>query len=240
MIIRIFLTVASIALFTGCRSQTATDIVEKYIEVSGGRDLWKALRTVTADFVIKDETADWPGHLVVVEGQGYKLEYTLLGRKSIECYTRDSGWVLNALWYLGLRTLPAKEQIVLRDKLYIQPLVHYKESGATLKLLGKEDNDYMIQYTDTSGFQVLYQIDATTGYLHQETRYVQKNGAVTTLSTTIFENYRKSPEGYAIAYTQHVSGVTGPPLLTVIVKDVKFNLPVDMKIFAFGHSADEE
>jgi|GEM_PF-7067788 len=239
MLNRTFFTIALIAAFTGCNSQTATDIVERYIEVSGGRNLWNSVKTVTADFAIKDETSEWPGHLVVVEGEAYKLEYTLLGRKSIECYTRHSGWVLNALWYLGLRELPAEEQTVLRDKLYIQPLIRYKESGATLKLLGKEENDYMIRYTDSSGTQALYQIDATTGYLHKETRYVQKNGAVTTLSMTIFDNYRKSPEGYAIAYTQYVSGVTGPPLLTVIVRDVKFNQPVDMNIFTFGHSADD-
>lgn len=123
----------------------------------------------------------------------------------------------------------------MKDKLYIHPLALYKQRGGTLKLVGKEDDNYIILYTNPDGIEARYLIDSKTYYIHKETRYVKKDGVLTELSTTIFEDYRKTPEGYCVAYTQHISGVTGPPLLTFVVKNIVFNNSVNNNIFDYGN-----
>lgn len=222
-----------------CQAQTAGEIVDKYIEAMGGLEKINSIKSVSADFALKEINAEIPGQLTVVEGSAYKVELSVSGRKIIECYTQDGGWVLNSLWYTGLKKLSESENNLMKDKLHIQPLALYRQRGGTLELVGKEGNNYIIMYTQPDGIEVSYLIDSKTYYIYKETRFVKKDGALTELSAVIFEDYRKTPEGYMMAYTQHVSGVTGPPLLTFVVKNIVFNQTIDNKIFNYGNQRSD-
>lgn len=221
-------------------SQSADDIVNKYIAATGGADKWS--KVVSLKYTGTYQMG--PGMLAPVSGvamtkpfKGSYSDFTWQGMTTKNAIRADSGWSYNP--FGGKReTDPVSPDEIRSDKLTSDPqglLFNYKQKGYTVEYLGTDDMDgtdvLKLRLTTPEGDMVYYYLDAETFYILKEVDRVKLKDKEQK-SYAAYSDFRKNDFGIVLPYSQQRidenGNEQGGP---VNYSKIEVNASIDAKIF---------
>src|SRR5215831_17758562 len=168
-----------LAVFLGCvqlaAAQTADEIIEKHLAALGGRAALNNLksRSVKGTITVSTPGGNLTGTIEALNEVPNKsrtfiqLDLTSLGLGKVvqdQRFDGTSGYVLDTMQ--GNRDITGDQLEVMKNAQFPNPLLNYKEMGATVELAGKEkvgDRDaYVLIGKPKTGPVIRYYIDAET------------------------------------------------------------------------------
>jgi outer membrane lipoprotein-sorting protein len=168
-----------LAVFLGCVqfavAQTADEIIEKHLAALGGRAALNNLksRSMKGTITVSTPGGDLTGPIEVLNEAPNKtrtfiqLDLTSVGLGKViqdQRFDGTSGYVIDSLQ--GNRDITGDQLEVMKNAQFPNPLLNYKEMGATVELAGKEkvgDRDaYVLIGKPKTGPAVRHYIDAET------------------------------------------------------------------------------
>lgn len=228
---KLTLAFLSIIIVQAANAQTVDEVINKYIEVIGGKEKMLALKTVKMQGGLSVNGFDIGIVNTISNGVGLRTDIAVPGmEEGFQIMTPTKGW--SYLPFQG-QTGPVEES---EDRvksgqasLDLQgPLLNYKEKGHTAELIGKEKSDdvecFKIKLTHKNGKVTFYYFDAVTFYKIKATSKAMVNGEETETVTT-YSDFKKTPEGYLFAFSQ--TNARG----TIVFSSIEVNKPVDESIF---------
>jgi len=156
------------ALFTNiaARAQSADDIVNKYIDAIGGKDIIKKVQSLYMEGTVQVMGNDNPTKVTMLSGKGYKTETEFNGMKMVQCITDKGGWAINPLNGGNVEAMP--EEQYKSAKAQLDPggeLFSYSAKGSTVELLGKDNNLYKLKLVTIDTNETTYFIDPATYFI---------------------------------------------------------------------------
>ena len=218
------------------QSQTADDIIAKYVARVGGLERIQATRSIrrTGKFI----GGGGFEAIVVQENRRPNLvreEFALQGMTAINAWDGKEGWKINP--FAGKKdaeTLSEDEMHgILLDADFDEPLIGYKAKGNKVELVGTDQ----VEGTDVQKLRVtlpngdirLYYMDADSGVpiRMEETRIVR--GAEQQIETTLGDY--KPVNGWLMPFSIE-SGPKGQDKSTVHYEKIEANVTIDDRRFA--------
>lgn len=228
-------------LFCGfAHAQTADEIINKYIDATGGHDKWAHVNTLkfTGTYNMGPGMEAPTSRIITSKPTiAYYGDFSWQGMTAKSAMRADSGW--KYMPFSGKReTDPMSANEIRNTRLDADPqglLFNYKEKGYTADYLGTDDMDgsdvYKIRLTTRDGDMVYYYIDMETYYIlkiAERVRFKDKEEK----SYTVYSDYKKTDYGIIMAYAtqqvdEHGNEQGGPVTYTKI----EVNPVVDYSIF---------
>ena len=152
------------------RSQTAEEVVKKYLDARGGVDKIKAVQSerVTGHIAFAPGV-EGPFLLEFQRPLKMHMEATIQGRSLIRVYDgKSAGWVINPFEETkGVQSMSAADLSTISDEAdFDGPLVDYQAKGNRIELTGKDDVDgkpvFKLKLIRKNGDERIYYIDAAS------------------------------------------------------------------------------
>ena len=210
---------------------TADEVVNKYLDALGGQDAIGKVKTMSVEGTMQVMGSDAPTTTITVDGVGTKQESDFNGTKIISCYTDKSGWAVNPMAGASDPTpMPEDQYSSGKAGIYVGgPLYNYADKGSTIELASKDDKTYTIKLTTKEKVKYTFVIDAKTNLVDTMTMEAQIQGQPMTVMAS-YSDYRKTETGFMVPYSIGLD--LGQLQLSITVKKVELNKPIDPAIFA--------
>ncbi len=229
---------ASIGLFCAvtATAQTPDEIIGKYIQTIGGKDLLTKITSVYTESTMDVMGMQGNVKTTTLNGKGLKQETDIMGTLMTTCYSDKGGWSINPMTgATSPEDMPAaqynsgKEQIVVGA-----PFINYAEKGYKTELMGTEAvgtvNAYKIKMTSPDSISAVYYFDPGTFYLVKSVQSIEMQGQMTDNEIT-FSDYKQT-DGFALPYKMEMNIGGGQFQMAMTVSKVELNNPVDEAIFS--------
>jgi hypothetical protein len=231
-----------VAVVHQASAQTADEIVERALTAAGGRAAHAKLRSrrATGTIALGTPAGEMSGTVEMLNEAPNKsralvqVDLSSLGAGKLTIDQRFdglSGYVLDSL--NGNREITGSQLETMRGGSFPNPLLNYKQLGATITLAGKEkvgdrEADVVI-YEPTSGAPTRFFIDAQT---HLVLKVVVKlevpQMGVDVEQTTAFSDYR-DVDGVKLPFQLQTS--SSVQNFTITFTSVEHNVPIDPALF---------
>jgi len=219
-------------------SQTADDIIDKYIEAIGGVDKINSIKTIKLSVTMTMLGIDIPTEIIYKRPNKIWEEAISKTTTFIKAYNGLVAWKLSDPLNKGSKPeiLDDEEtKKMLKQSRFEKDLVNYKNKGYTAEFIDTENLDgtnvYKIRLSDKENITSDYYIDINSYFLIQEIVVTQVQGNEFVI-TNYFKNY-KSADGYYVPYSFAVKIKMGTVSSTIEgnVKKIDINIDVDDNIF---------
>ncbi|MEO5681076.1 MAG: hypothetical protein ABIQ88_00480 [Chitinophagaceae bacterium] len=228
-IIPCVLAIAALVSTLSVTAQTAEEIVGKYVDAIGGKDVLNQVKSVYLESSVQIMGNDAPAVTTILNGKAFKTEMDFNGQKMIQCFTDKGGWAVNPMSGGNAEAMP--DEIYKQGKEQYEvggPLFDYAAKGNKIELLGKDGNNFKLKVTSKDNSVSTYLIDASTYYISKIVKKGNMMGQEVEV-TISFTDYKKTEAGYVIPYT--INTDLGQFALTSAIKKVEINKAVDPAIF---------
>ena len=187
----LFFTISNTAF-----SQTADDVITKYIEAIGGKDYIKNLKSLSIESKGEMSSIEFVIREITVNGEAYKYEMDFGQASLINFFSKRGGWKSNPLTGSTDATdMTEEENEAGLIRMYIgAPFINYKDFGYTVKLEGEDEVAdkvaLKVKMTDANNVEASYYFDNSTGLLIKSVAQEESMGQMVE-SITTFSDYRK-------------------------------------------------
>ena len=167
--------------FTGS-TQTADEIINKYITAIGGKENWKKINSLKMEGNIQVQGLEIPFTMQAVNGKGVRTDGEFQGNSFIDIITPTKGWSQNPM--AGKATLQPLSDDELKEKLDAMDIqgafLDYKEKGSMVEFLGKDEEDgndyYKIKLTTKNKNETTYFFDTKTYLVYKQETISKQQG----------------------------------------------------------------
>jgi hypothetical protein len=229
----IALSIIAFSFAANLLSQTADEIIGKYIQVIGGKERLNKITSVYTESTIEAMGAQGIIKSTTLNGKGMRTDIEIAGYNIISCYTDKEGWSINTMIGESSAKIMAPAQFNLgKDQIIIGgPFINYGEKGYKVELLGKDTviNAYKIKFTSPDSVVSVCYFDTRTFYLLQAAYQSVAMGQIVE-SVTNYSDFRQV-DGYTIPYKMELSLAGGQYINDMTVTKAELNKPVDELIF---------
>jgi hypothetical protein len=219
-------------------SQSADEVINKYIAYIGGMQKWKSVKTITSTGTYNYGGMEFPFTSYSKAPDRYKYIVAAHGKSFTQAYDGNQGWRIDGFKDEKKKTIlkGRKQARAMANEADVElesPFINYREKGHTILMEGM----------DTIGNKTCYQI-----------RLMQKNGDSATFffdnkdfalvkKQAVAKNWELDNAMLDIVYSDYrlTSGIrmphkitcssNGQDILIIAVKSVKLNLPMADSIF---------
>jgi len=220
------------------QAQTVDEIVTKHIDAMGGKTQLTAIKTIYKESSVEVMGNEAPSITYIINGKAYKNELDFGGQKIIQCVTNTGGWSVNPM--AGQTTpTPLTEDLVKASQVQLEiggPLLDYAAKGYKVEMIGKDTAgslSYKLRLTTKEGMIMTFFIDGKTWYMTKSINKVNAGGQEIETVVT-FSDYKKTENGYVMAYSQ---SITLPQVtLNITHKKIEVNKEIDPAIFEMPKS----
>lgn len=231
------LALAFIALFCAVTvsAQTADEIINKYIQTVGGKDLLTKITSVYTESTIDVMGNQGNVKSTTLNGKGMKQETEVMGTTMATCYTDKGGWSINPMTgSTSAEVMPDAQYKAGKDQITIgAPFINYAMNGYKIELVGNEQvgtvNAYKVKFTSPDSISSVYYFDPATNYMIKSVQQSEMQGQKTNIAIT-YSDFRQV-EGYAIPYKMDMDIADGQFTMGMQVTKVELNKPVNDSIF---------
>jgi hypothetical protein len=216
-------------------AQTADEILSKYIQAVGGKDLLTKITSVYTESTMDVMGMQANVKTTTLNGKGTRQDVDISGSIMTTCYNDKGGWSINPM--TGATTpeaMPEGQYNSGKDQIVVgAPFINYAENGYKTELVGNEAvgtvNAYKIKLTAPDGTSSFYFFDPGTSYLVKSIQMMEMQGQMIDNGIT-YSDYRQV-EGYAVPYKMEMNIAGGQFQMAMTVSKVELNKPVDETIF---------
>lgn len=227
------ITLVTFLVITSAKAQTPTaeKIIDKYIQAIGGAQKWKAVKSMKLAVTLRTSGIDIPGVVQATADGRQRMEFTYSGLKMIRAYDGITAWAFDQFNGMAAPArLPEEQAKDLTDEEFLDEFIDYKEKGATVAYLGKEEYEglpyHKVSKKEKDGEEAVFLFDEETGLLLLKRE--QADGA---LSETQYQDYK---EVNGLTMPMKVIGKSnGQILQSFIVKEATFDVEMSEELFAF-------
>jgi hypothetical protein len=218
--------------FVTVKAQTADEIVNKYLEVTGGVAKLKTVQTVIMEGSMSAQGMDIVVKSFAKNNYGLRQNFEVMGMSNYTIMRKDSGWsFIPVMGQQAPEPITADALKLTENNLDIQgSFIDYKAKGHSIEYVGKEDVDgtecHVVKINYKNGESATYYFDPATGYAIQTKAKANVNGQEMEMVTKM-SNYTKNADGFVFPMTIEGGGMPGILTLT----KVEINKPVDEAIF---------
>jgi outer membrane lipoprotein-sorting protein len=221
-------------------AQTADEIIDNYIENTGGADAWNALTGTKMSGSATNAGMTIPVDIINMKDGKTMITIDLQGQKMTQlAFDGETMWTFN---FITMQ--PEKDDTETTENMkanlgnFPTPFLNYKEKGYSVELLGKETKDgietFKIQLTQNpvmiNGVEepsiTYYYFDTETFIPIMSESPINAGPMKGQMSTQTFSEY------------QEVGGLYFPFLMTmtgqtITLKEIVLNPEIDMSLFSF-------
>jgi outer membrane lipoprotein-sorting protein len=218
-------------------SQTADDIINKYIDAIGGMSKIESIRTVKVTGKSGFGSMEFPFAMTYKLPSAVYMEVTMQGLTMKRAYDGTAGWKI--VPFQGQKDPEKMNEGEIKNMKeeadFNGQLVNYKSKGDSVEFLGKEDMEgsdtYKLKVTNKDGDVTYYYLD-TASYLILKSSTKRKMNEKEIDMDTYYSDY-KTIDGYTMPFAMETKADMGPMGHTqkVTIESVEFNVPVDDSIF---------
>ncbi|GAA4399625.1 hypothetical protein GCM10023187_11780 [Nibrella viscosa] len=240
------LNLLTVLFFIGltAQAQTVDEIINKYHEVTGGKDKWLALQSVRMTGKAKAQGMDFPVSVLQKAPNKQILKVNIQGKEFVQtAYDGTTGWSTNFMSQKPEK-MAAEDSDILKQESELQDsFLNYKEKGYTAELQGKETIEgtecYKIKLTkkpvkvdgkEEENFGYYFISVADNVPIMQ--RSFPKKGQVKGMAIDTYMSDYQEVNGLFMPFTitQKVNGQTA---FSMTADKIETNIAVDDKEFAF-------
>lgn len=229
------LALMSLLFVANTSAQTVDEIISKYVQAIGGKDLLGKINSVYTESTMDAMGMQATVKNTTLNGKGMKQEMDIMGSLMVTCFTDKGGWSINPM--AGATTpedMPEGQYNSGKDQIVVgAPFINYAEKGYKAELMGNEAvgdiNAYKIKLTSPDSISSIYYFDPNNSYLVKSVQEVEMQGQMIDNVIT-YSDYRQT-EGYAIPYKIDMVMAGGQFSMSMTVTKIELNKPVDEAIF---------
>ena len=214
------------------RSQTADEVINKYIAYTGGVKAWKKIRTATSSGTYNYGGMEFPFRSFSKAPDLYKYVVTFKGKSFVQAYDGVEGWRIDGFKNETKKTiLKGREALGMANESDVEiesPFINYQKKGHSVILEG----------TDTVNKKPCYKIilirnngDTTTCFFDAgnfaliKKQAVSKNTELNNSMLDIYYSDYRTTDGLKQPH-RIICKSNGQDILIITIKGVKFNVPV--------------
>ena len=228
-LLKAILTLLILLLFSKAYTQTADEIVDKYIKAIGGKDAWEKVNTIKQQAILDVNGTEINLELITVHEKGSRQTIFFSGMSGYTIYTPTAGYNFYP-WngHIKPEAITPEDLKENEDNMDAQgPLIDYKAKGHAVEYVGMDDFEgtdcYKLKLTEKSGKIITFYIDPSNYFVIHAVTITKANGQENE-SRIDFSNYQKLPEGIWLP----MNIIQGN---TVKIKKTEINVPVDESVF---------
>ena len=227
----------AVMIFLGllCQAQTVDDIIAKNMEVKGGIE---KLRTIKTNKIVgKMAMMGFETNVTMwyKEPAMMKMEMVIAEKLMTFGYDGKTAWQISPMTGSDDPqevTGAQAEQVKDNADMMSDPLVDYKKKGFTIDLEGKEDMEgtpvYKLKLTKKDGKVVYYFIDAEN-YIELKTEMTRTVNDREMTTETFFGDF-KEVDGVMMAHSMTIK-MNGQDMGNITLESVELNVPLDDNFF---------
>jgi hypothetical protein len=219
-------------------SQSADEVINKYIAYIGGMQKWKSVKTITSTGTYNYGGMEFPFTSYSKAPDRYKYIVAAHGKSFTQAYDGNQGWRIDGFKDEKKKTIlkDRKQARAMANEADVElesPFINYREKGHTILMEGM----------DTIGNKTCYQIklmqkngDSATFFFDNKDFALVKKQAVAknweldnAMLDIVYSDYRLT-SGIRMPHKITCSS-NGQDILIIAVKSVKLNLPMADSIF---------
>lgn len=230
-----------LTIFTSkIQAQTADQIVQKYIQQTGGEKAWKKIKTISSLGKYNYGGIEFPFTAIAKAPNKYKFIVPLNGKHYTQVFNGKTGWKIDAFknetkpQYLTGK--PARALANEADVEIESSLINYQKKGFSIHLEGKETIEkkeyFKVNLFKKEGEVESYFID-NQGYNLIMKRALSKNDELEkTILDAYYSDYREV-NGVKIAFVVSYK-FKDQNILKITTEKVEINTKVNDSIFKFS------
>jgi hypothetical protein len=217
-------------------AQTTDEIISKYIQTIGGKDLLTKITSVYIESSMDVMGTQGTVKTTTLNGKGMRQDMDIMGSIITTCYSDKGGWSINPMTgATSPEAMPEAQYNSGKDQIVVgAPFLNYTEKGYKAELLGTEAvgtvNAYKIKMTAPDSTSSVYFFDPVTSYLVKTIQSMEMQGQMTDNEIT-YSDYRQA-DGYTVPYKMDMNIAGGQFQMAMTVSKVELNKPVDEAIFS--------
>ena len=230
-IVVLFLSLVSVGGF----AQTVDEILEKMIEVQGGRKTLEAVKTITFSGSMQIVQMNITGSLAISmkEPNKVRVDAEMMGMTFTQAYDGATAWFTNPQTGASEEMPEKQAKYFKKEALGRDVLLNPKKLGITYKFKGKEkinDNDYLVlEQIHPDDYTITIYVDAQT-YLTYKSKAVALNQLEAEVETESITSDYKKVEGMMIPHS--ITTIQdGQEYMKVTITEVTFNPDLEDAFF---------
>lgn len=219
--------------FNALSAQSAKAIVDQYLEVIGGAEQWKKIKTMRTTASMNTQVMAFEGVIYAKYPDKQLVELDIQGQKLIQAYDGETAWWINPM--MGIiepQQMPEDLAQSMSSQKFESPFINYEEKGNTIELLGEKELDgittYEVRLGRADGITELYYFDKST-LLPIKMSTKSTDGQIT---ETHFSDYREINGGLIAPYGMNVK-VDDVTIQVLTFDEITLNEELGDDIFAY-------
>ncbi len=225
-------------------AQTADEIINKYIENTGGREAWSKVTSMKSVGNVKAQGMDFPTTMLSKQNK-QKISFTFQGKEIVQpAFDGQVGWQTNFMT-MKAEKMEAEDSEMLKSEFgdFPDAFLKYKEKGYTVELQGSETVEgtdcFKIKLTKKPVKADGVEVENASFYFFDKENYVpilvkseiKKGPQKGKFSETSMSDYQEV-NGLVLPFTidQKFDGQT---MASVKLTGIELNVTIDDKEFAF-------
>jgi outer membrane lipoprotein-sorting protein len=218
-------------------SQSADEVIARYIAFTGGVEQWNKVSTITSSGTYNYGGLEFPFKAWSKAPDLYKYEVTAKGKSFMQAFDGVQGWKIDGFKNETQKTLlTGKNATAMSNECDVElesPFINYQGKGHSIELTGKHTVGkkvcFTIKLTLKTGDMETYYFD-TSSYELVKKQAVSHNPELdNSLLDILYGDYRKT--GGILVPAKITCIVKGQTILVIIIQNIQLNLPVDDSIF---------
>ena len=224
-------------LFLIAKSQTADEVINKYVVFIGGEQNWKKVKTITTTGIYNYGGMEFPFVAYSKAPALYKYIVTANGKSFTQAYDGKVGWRIDGFKNETTKTiLKDKEATAMANEADVElesPFINYRQKGHKVLLQGNDTVNnqvcYKIKLIRKDGDTAIYFFDSGNFALVKK-QTISKNTEMNKAPLDIFYSNYEETDGIK---TPHIIACTadGQKILTITVESIQLNLPMEDNMF---------
>ncbi len=242
MKLKITLSIALITFFTAGYAQTADEVVNKYLEATGGVEKWKSVKSMKMEGKVPTPNGEFPLIILLKGPNKSKVVVNVQGKELVQAaYDGETGWSLNP-FAGGTDAVKLDEEQTkeLKDQELEDALIDYKKKGHAITLEGKEEIDgvqcYKIKLeknknNDKDDVTEIRYFDAENAVLIMSKSYLRSGPGKGTEIQNFVSDYQEV-NGLMVPFSMD-QRVNGNSVSKITFTKILMNENLDDSVFAF-------
>ncbi|MCW3119344.1 MAG: hypothetical protein JWM28_3426 [Chitinophagaceae bacterium] len=228
----LFFTFSTIA-----KSQTADEVIAKYIAFTGGVQKWKNIKSIISTGTYNYGGLEFPFKAYSKAPDLYKYIVTFKGKSFAQAFDGKEGWRIDGFKNETQKTiLKDRQALAMANESDVElesPFIDYQKKGHSVISEGKDTVDkkicYKIKLIRKNGDTATCFFDSGNFALIKK-KAVAKNTELDNSMLDIFYSDYQPTDGIKLPHKITCKS-NGQDILIITIKDIKLNLPVAGSIF---------
>jgi outer membrane lipoprotein-sorting protein len=225
-------------------AQSAEDVINKYLENTGGREAWSKIKSMKSTGTVKAQGLDFPTIMLSKENK-QKISFTFQGKEIVQpAFDGETGWQTNFMT-MKAEKMEAEDSEMLKSEFadFPEAFLRYKEKGYSVEFQGSETKEgtdcFKIKLTKKPVKVDGVEVENASIYFFDKENYVpilmqseiKKGPAKGKLSETSMSDYQEV-EGVYLPFSIDQK-YDGQVMASVKLTKIELNVAIDDKEFVF-------